>query len=360
MTTDRDLVVITGSSGLIGSRLADALRPAYRIVGLDVKPPAGEMRWIECDMTDDVGVRESLAELRKDHGRRIASAIHLAAYYDFSGEPSPLYRELTVEGTQRLLRGLGSFDVEQFIFSSTLLVMKPSEEDEPLTAAAPIEAEWDYPRSKLAAEQVIRELRRDIPALVLRIAGVYDEDCHSLPIAQQISRIYEKRLESYFFPGDKTHGQSFVHLDDLVACVREAIARRRQLPSYEVLLIGEEDVMSYDALQEALGRLIHGQEWPTIRIPKPLAKAGAWLQNKLASGDEAPFIKPWMIDLADQNYPVDIEHARRLLDWHPRHTLRQTLPEIVARLLADPRRWYEVNGLSLPKSLAEAHQESSP
>ena len=37
---------------------------------------------------------------------RIASAIHLAAYYDLSGQPNPKYDSITVEGTRRLLRGL--------------------------------------------------------------------------------------------------------------------------------------------------------------------------------------------------------------------------------------------------------------
>jgi hypothetical protein len=43
-----------------------------------------------------------------------------------------------------------------------------------------------------------------------------------------------------------------------------------------VFLLAEPDVMSYEELQDQLGRLIHGREWPTIRIPKPVDKAGAW------------------------------------------------------------------------------------
>ena len=354
-TTTRPVVVITGSSGLIGSRLADALRDDYRVVGLDVKPPEGadDSNWIRCDLTDDSQTSESLAALRQQFGSQIASVVHLAAYYDFSGEPSPLYRKLTVEGTQRLLQGLQDFEVEQFIFSSTLLVMKSVEEGDTLTVDSPIDAEWDYPQSKLATEKIIREQRGNIPALVLRIAGVYDEDGHSVPIGQQISRIHEEQFESHFFPGDKSHGQSFVHLDDLLACFRAAIERRGQLPPYEVLLIGEEDVMSYEELQDKLGELIHGRQWPTLRIPKPVAKAGAWVQDKLAGDDDAPFIKPWMIDLADQHYPIDVRRARQLLGWQPRHTLRETLPEIIRRLHDHPQAWYEENGLPAPDFVSQ-------
>ena len=37
----------------------------------------------------------------------------------------PLYRAVTVEGTRRLLRNLQEFEVEQFVYSSTMLVHAP-------------------------------------------------------------------------------------------------------------------------------------------------------------------------------------------------------------------------------------------
>jgi nucleoside-diphosphate-sugar epimerase len=242
------------------------------------------------------------------------------------------------------LHQLQQFEVEQFVFSSSLLVMKPAERDEPLNESSPTEETWDYPRSKLQAEEIMRRERGKIPVLVLRIAGVYDEDGHSVPIGQQIRRIYEKNIESYFFPGDAETGQAFGHLDDLVDCFRLAVERRRSLAPYEVLLIAEPDVMTYAELQDMIGEILHGKEWPTIRIPKVLAKAGAWVQGQLADEDEGSFIKPWMVDLADAHYPVDISRARAILGWEPRHRLRSTLPETLKRLQQDPKHWYETHG----------------
>jgi nucleoside-diphosphate-sugar epimerase len=206
---------------------------------------------------------------------------------------------------------------------------------------------WDYPRSKIEAEQLIRQERGQIPTVILRIAGVYDEDCHSISIAQHISRIYEKKFESYFFPGDSGHGQAFVHLDDLITCLQRVVELRRELNN-EIFLIAEPDVMSYAELQDQLGELIHHKEWPTIRIPKVMARAGAWAQEKIA-GEEETFIKPWMVDLADAHYPVAIGHARERLGWEPKHSLRETLPEMIGGLKQDPQKWYEMNGLSWPE-----------
>jgi nucleoside-diphosphate-sugar epimerase len=171
------VVLVTGCSGLIGSRLVDVLTSGgYQVVGLDVKPPVegtAQSAFVECDLTETESVSEAMLRVIDRYGSRLASVVHLAAYYDFSGEPSPLYETLTVEGTRRLLQSLMEFDVEQFMFASSLLVLKPADEGEQLTERSPVEDEpWDYPESKLAAEDVIREHRGRIPAVILRIAGV--------------------------------------------------------------------------------------------------------------------------------------------------------------------------------------------
>ena len=92
------------------------------------------------------------------------------------------------------------------------------------------------------------------------------------------------------------------------------------------------------------------EDWPTIRIPNAFAKAGARNKKKLAASEEdEPFIKPWMVDLADAHYPVDNTRARTLLKWEPEHRLSKTLPEMLRRLKENPRRWYEINSLPPPE-----------
>jgi nucleoside-diphosphate-sugar epimerase len=59
--------------------------------------------------------------VRTAYGSRIASVIHLAAYFDLTGQPNPLYDEITVHGTEKLLRALQSFEVGQFVFASSML-----------------------------------------------------------------------------------------------------------------------------------------------------------------------------------------------------------------------------------------------
>lgn len=351
-------VLVTGSNGLIGYAVAERLAKQYTVVGFVHKSPPDPPSSANCirvDLTSDESVRHALDELRERHGDHIASVIHLAAYYDFSGEPSHLYEDLTVRGTEQLLRGLRSFQVEQFTFSSTMLIYAPSEPGVRITEGWPVEPKWDYPKSKVRTEAVIRAERGDIPTAILHIAGVYNDHCRSIPLAHQIQRIYERQLVSHVYPGDITHGQAFVHLDDLVDFYEALVQQRAKLPPESDMLVGEPETLSYDELQRTFGQLIHGEDWETRQIPKEMAKAGAWLEEEWPLGEE-PFIKPWMIDLADDHYELDISRARTLLGWEPRHSLRDALPRMIEALKADPLGWYRENKLEPPARL-EKHEQ---
>ena len=215
-----DIVLITGSNGRIGTAVMRRLRERFdNVVGFDQKaptPPPPECVRIAVDIASDASVQAGLRMLREHHGRRIATVVHLAAYYDFLGKESPKYEQITVEGTGRLLRGLRKdFEVEQLIFSSTMLVHKPGEPGQFITEDWPLGPTWAYPKSKVRTEALIRAERGAIPAVNLRIAGVYDDGCHSPPLSHQIQRIYERQLEAHLYSGETSHGQSFIHMDDL-------------------------------------------------------------------------------------------------------------------------------------------------
>jgi uncharacterized membrane protein len=191
---------------------------------------------------------------------------------------------------------------------------------------------------------ILRE-RGDVPVVFLRIAGVYDDQCHSIPIGHQIKRISERQLIARVFPGDVGRGQSFLHLEDLLDALVLVVERRKELPQVTTLLLGEPETLSYDELQRSISLQLHGKEFTTHRIPRLFAKLGAWLQDLLPG--PGPFIKPWMIDLANDHYALDIGRARKLLGWEPRHTLRETLPKMIAALKADPPGWYKENKLKV-------------
>ena len=353
MKQEGDIILVTGANGRIGDAVMQRLRERFdNVVGFDRKAisPLPGCVYIPVEITSDDSVREGLRDLRTHHGSRIAAVVHLAAYYDFLGKPSPKYDQITVEGTKRLLRGLrDDFEVEQFIFASTMLVHQPGEPGQFITEGSPLGPTWAYPESKVRTEAVIRAERGPIPTVMLRFAGVYDDVCHSPPLANQIQRIYERQLAGHLYSGETSHGQSFIHMDDVVDVIARAVEYRARLPAETVMLVGEAETLSYDELQHTFSRLLHDESWETHNVPGPIAKIGAWFQGHIP-GQES-FIKPWMIDRANDHYALDIRHVRTLLDWAPQYSLRQTLPKMVAVLKEDSLGWYREHGLTPPASM---------
>lgn len=347
----KPVVLVTGGSGLLGRRIIERLRPNYQVVSLDLVgdplvPP--DVEFICLDVTSDDSVSRVLDRVEATYGSQVASIVHLVAYYDFSGADSPLYDKITVEGTRRLLEATKTLELEQFLFTSTLLVHKPTRPGEITDEASPLEPSWAYPASKVRTEEVIRSQDRGFSTVILRLAGAYDEDGNSPPLTNQVRRIHGKALTSRFYPAPLDRGQPFVHLDDAVDSVIRAVDRRGELPGDLPLLIGEPTTLSYGEVQDIIGREIHGGPWRTMYIPPALARPGAWLmeRNPLV---EDPFMATWSVGQAADHYELDITQARLHLDWEPRHRLRDALPRMVQQLKADPAGWYARNELKPPR-----------
>lgn len=354
---ERGTILVTGSSGYLGYAVAKRLSEAFAVVGFDRRAPSHPPPTAEClytDLTSEPSLRRALEALQELHGDTLVSVVHLAAYYDFSGASSPLYEKVTVQGTARLLRMLRelSFKVEQFIFASTMLVHAPTIPGRPINETWSLRPTWPYPESKVRTEEVIRAERRGVRTVILRLAGVYDDLGHTVPLPRQMQRIYERDPTAYVFPGNLSHGQAFIHLADTVELYVRLVERRSEFPPELILEVGEPETPGYGELQVLLGRLIHGEEWKTRQIPKSLARVGAWLQDTLPLGGK-PFVKPWMINLTDDHFELDITQARTVAGWEPKRRLRDTLPKIVAALKADPWAWYRENELEMPDWLAE-------
>ncbi len=273
----RDVVIVTGGGGFIGRAITGRLAGRYAVVVLDRHEPENlpaSAAFVPIDLASDKAVREAMRAVRERHGQRIASVIHLAAYFDLTGEPSPKYEQITVRGTERLLRELQGFEVGQFIFASTMLVHRATGPAERIDETHPLDPKLPYRASKIETERLIHEQRGGIPVVYLRPAGVYDNLCRNAFLAHQIARINERSLKGHLYSGHPGAGQSFLHLDDFAEAVSLIVGRRKELPPELPLLLGEGDVINYEELQRAIGRLLHGEEWETWSLPKPLAKAG--------------------------------------------------------------------------------------
>ncbi len=98
-----------------------------------------------------------------------------------------------------------------------------------------------------------------------------------------------------------------------------SIDRRTEFLGNGTILIGEPDALGYGALQDELGRLIHGEEdWATLRGAKDRGQGGRLGEDKIEplvpdaiDQGEQPFVRPFMVDMADDHYDLDISPRAR-------------------------------------------------
>ncbi len=82
--SEKPIILVTGSAGLIGTKVVKAFSSNFEVVGLDLKRPEKIIAgtdFIECDLTKNESVIRALDTVRDKHSDRLASVIHLAAYY---------------------------------------------------------------------------------------------------------------------------------------------------------------------------------------------------------------------------------------------------------------------------------------
>ena len=169
-------ILLTGASGMLGSRAAQALcERGHRVVGVDraeAKCECPGYTHVVCDLTRPGDVEKLFDEHPLDR------VVHLAALAHVTGETDlgwDRYFRLNVLISHHIFENAGRRGIPVF-FSSTVDVygIRRDVIDES-TPLAPI---GGYARSKALAERRLCELMGDTPFMVARFAPVYTEDDH--------------------------------------------------------------------------------------------------------------------------------------------------------------------------------------
>ncbi len=343
------LVLITGAGGRIGRAIIQQIAAQYKVIGFDRSSAifySEDEEIIPLDVSNHESMTSTFHNIKAKYGTHIHCVIHLAAYYSFEDNANfKKYQKITIEGTRLLLQLLQNFEVDQFIFSSTMLVHEATCPGKKIKEEDPLFPYWSYPKSKIITESVIEEERGTIKQVtIIRMSGIYDDKFHSIPLSTQLQRLMEKQFLAFFYPGKRTHGNPFLHMDDLVKLICLCIDKRHALPNFVTLLAAEDKSFSYIELHQRMSKALYGVNLPLFWVPKILAKIGAlFLRHS--------FIKPFMIDIADLHYDIDTSKAQMLLGWSPEHSLDKNLETLIAWAKNNKREFYLANALVAPRKL---------
>lgn len=211
-------VLLTGASGFVGSHLLDALR-ARAIATVLCLRPSSDRRWLESHLsavetrlgtlTDPSGLDDALRDVT--HVVHCAGATKSLRAADFF-QANQLATRAVVEAVNRR-----SSQIQRLLVVSSLAAAGPGLPDAPVRegdAPRPVSV---YGRSKLAAEQEVREHCR-IPFVILRPAAVYG------PRDTEFLRLF-RTVRAGWLPlfGGGRQPLNLVFVRDLAAVVVEAL-----------------------------------------------------------------------------------------------------------------------------------------
>jgi len=214
-------VLVTGSSGFIGTRVCQLLtRSGHDVTGLDRRPARGSLNSVIGDVLDAQSVSSIM--------RSVEAVVHLAAIVsvvECEGDPARA-RAVNVDGAVTVMRAALDSGVTRVLFASSAAVYGPRSgevsEQDPCTPAG------IYGTTKLEAETRLRSMASNAPGLlgIVRPFNVYGCGQPYRGVASSLVAAIGHAIstgEPLIIRGDGSQRRDFVHVDDvarvIVGCV---------------------------------------------------------------------------------------------------------------------------------------------
>lgn len=257
-------ILVTGSSGYIGSKLVAELRQAgHLVIGLDREPPTSSQPdiFVHRDILDSEPLDAAF--------NQVDLVMHLAAAKaDWGISDSEFFRD-NLEATQRLLEEGLRCGMLNWFFYSTVGVMGPS--STPIDENAPYAPVIAYGASKAEAEKLFAQAAKDRPkmsVMILRPSAVYGPDN---PPDTNIHRLIDSVDKKRFVmvgAGDSYKTTSYIH--NLLPATH--FLMKKMQPGVSTYIYVDDPVMStMDLVSEVYNGL--SLDGPKVRLPLWFAKS---------------------------------------------------------------------------------------
>jgi nucleoside-diphosphate-sugar epimerase len=320
-------ILVTGSSGYIGSRLTKRLqKEGYNVVGVDRDAegsPNELSRFVQGDLAD--------ADVRARALDGVETIMHLAAAKDDWGIDDDTFFFENLEVTRRLIQDARERGIHDWVFYSSVAAIGAS--DKPRTEESPLQPDGAYGASKAEAEALFRDYANEVPELscvIVRPSVVFGPGHFSYT---NVHRLIEAiRGNRFLMVGDGQAIKTTSYIENVIAATMYLWERRDK--DVQTYIYVDEPVRTTEELVDDIYRLL-GKRRPGVRIPLGLAKSIAWVADIAAdwTGINFPITAARIEKFnTSTNYdastireegfeqPVGIEEAlQKTINWHLEH-----------------------------------------
>lgn len=310
-------ILITGSSGYLGSELVSYLSRDYRVIGLDQIPPRNYQLKLNnyhpyVGSILDVKLLSQIMSLNK-----VETIIHLAAKKNVSESflRPDLYEKVNVKGTKILLQAGKIFQIKKFIFASTAAVYSETKDGEVFENST-LNPLSPYGLSKLRGEELVQESHRigNFDSSILRIFNIagagpnsdLNGDQNLIPLLLQRLRSKEQIViyKSLLPTPDLTCIRDYVHILDVVKAF--SLVQSTEFPLPQILNIGSSTPTSTLAIFNKIRNII-----------------GTSVDAHLADARKGDISRIFS----------NISKARETLNFQPKYTLDEIIESSISSLM---------------------------
>lgn len=304
-------ILVTGATGFVGRRLCRALLDRGDEVIAAVRKPSANNALptgVEFYAAGDIGPDTSW---NKGVLKSIDAVVHLAARVhvmnDTAKEPAAEFQKVNVAGTERLIRAAAA-TAKRFVYVSSLHAVRTLT-DELLTEESTCSPESDYGKSKLRAEEVVRQVGEEtgIETVILRPPPVYGPGNLG-----NLLRLFEAVRNGRMLPLRMVKNQrSLIYVenlvDALVACVQHPNAAN------ETFLVSDGRPVSIGELVRATATAF-GMKPKLLPVPVGLMKLGGKLTGQSGT-----------VNRLVGSLAVDDRKIRETLEWSAPYSMEEGL-----------------------------------
>jgi nucleoside-diphosphate-sugar epimerase len=332
-----ELVLVTGSSGFVGSHLVEALLvEGYRVRCMvrrtsDLRwlrhlrresTEAGQVEWVYADVTDLAAVREAVDG--------VDAVCHFGALTRAADEAT--YRRVNAGGTETMLAACADAapGLERFVYCSSTTATGPANGQRPRVESEPPQPLTYYGRSKLAAEKAVRRYADRLPVTILRPAPVFGpRDRDFLTYFQLVKWHLRLRL------GREPRWLSLIYVHDLVRLTLCALEDPAAVDQAYFACDG--GAYTWDDIAAEIEKVM-GRRTLKVVVPEvalvPMSLAATALGH--LTGKTPLLHDQRLIEIRQRAWLFSIDKAQRELGFEPAYQLPEALAETVA--------WYQQEG----------------
>jgi nucleoside-diphosphate-sugar epimerase len=303
-------VLVTGGSGFFGSILKNRLLgEGFSVVNLDLvaDPDRHELLTsIRGDIRDCALVDALFASEHFD------AVMHCAAMLAHEKIDKNTIWTSNVDGTRNLAEAARRTGVRSLVFTSTNCLWaqnagRPVREDDP---PAPVEL---YGRSKLAAEEILKQYQDDLGVVIIRCPTIIDEGRLGL-LAILFEFIDEGRR--VWVVGDGGNRYQFIYAQDLATACLQSMDYAKS----DLFNVGSDNVPTLREVYESIIRAA-GTTSRVAQLPQRPTIAAMKLAHKLGVSP----LGPYHYRMIAEDFVFDTTHIREQLGWRPTLTNQQMM-----------------------------------